>query len=165
VHLVHQGIMKITLFFCAGNLAETLGIHKISDMAGVGRRMPWTMAAFTVAALGMIGMPPMVGFVSKWFLALGGLDAHQPWVLLVLVVSTLLNAAYFLPIVYSAWFAAQASAWDHDHQGRGRHETAWALLLPPLVTALLVVLLGLFASAPFSPLQWVKLITYREYGL
>ncbi len=165
VHLVHQGIMKITLFFCAGNLAETLGIHKISEMAGVGRRMPWTMTAFTVAALGMIGMPPMVGFVSKWFLALGSLDAHQPWVLLVLVVSTLLNAAYFLPIVYSAWFAAPTAGWDHEHQVSGRRETAWALLLPPLVTALLVVLLGLFASAPFSPLQWVKLIAYREYGL
>ncbi|MDT8443245.1 MAG: proton-conducting transporter membrane subunit [Desulfuromonadales bacterium] len=165
VHLVHQGIMKITLFFCAGNLAETLGIHKISAMAGVGRRMPWTMAAFTVAALGMIGMPPMVGFVSKWFLALGGLDAHQPWVLLVLVVSTLLNAAYFLPIVYSAWFVAPAVAWPQERQGSGRRETAWALLLPPLVTALLVMLLGLFASAPFSPLQWVKLIAYREYGL
>ncbi len=165
VHLVHQGLMKITLFFCAGNLAETLGIHKISEMSGVGRRMPWTMAAFTVAALGMIGMPPMVGFVSKWFLALGGLNAHQPWVLLVLVVSTLLNAAYFLPIVYRAWFAVPAAGWDHEHLASGRRETSWALLLPPLLTALLVVLLGLFASAPFSALQWVKLIAYREYGL
>jgi NADH:ubiquinone oxidoreductase subunit 5 (subunit L)/multisubunit Na+/H+ antiporter MnhA subunit len=59
VHLVHQGLMKITLFFCAGNLAETLGIKKISEMHGVGRRMPWTMAAFTAGALGMIGVPPI----------------------------------------------------------------------------------------------------------
>jgi multicomponent Na+:H+ antiporter subunit D len=59
VHLVHQGVMKITLFFCAGNFAETLGIHKVSEMNGVGRRMPWTMLAFTIAALGMIGVPPI----------------------------------------------------------------------------------------------------------
>lgn len=164
VHLVHQGMMKITLFFCAGNLAETLGIHKISEMAGVGRRMPWSMAAFTIAALGMIGVPPTVGFVSKWYLALGSLEAHQPWVLLVLVISTLLNAAYFLPILYSAWFGTPPHAWPHEHLGSDRRETTWALLLPPLLTALLVVLLGLFASAPFSPLQWVKLIAAREYG-
>jgi multicomponent Na+:H+ antiporter subunit D len=164
VHLVHQGMMKITLFFCAGNLAETLGIHKISEMSGVGRRMPWTMAAFTVAALGMIGVPPMVGFVSKWYLALGGLEAQQPWVLLVLVASTLLNAAYYLPIVFRAWFASPTQAWPQESMHSRALETAPALLLPPLVTALLVVLLGLFASAPFTPLQWVMLIAAREYG-
>ena len=164
VHLVHQGMMKITLFFCAGNLAETLGIHKISEMSGVGRRMPWTMAAFTVAALGMIGVPPMVGFVSKWYLSLGALEAHQPWVLLVLVVSTLLNAAYFLPIVFRAWFGAAPQSWPHEHLPRGRWETTWALLMPPLVTAVLVVLLGLFAAAPISPLQWVVYIAALEYG-
>lgn len=65
VHLVHQGIMKITLFFCAGNLAETLGIHRISEMDGVGRRMPWTMAAFTIGVFGMMGVPPTAGFISK----------------------------------------------------------------------------------------------------
>lgn len=164
VHLVHQGMMKITLFFCAGNLAETLGIHKISEMSGVGRRMPWTLAAFTLGALGMIGVPPLVGFVSKWYLALGGLEAQQPWVLLVLVVSTLLNAAYFLPILYTAWFGTPPPAWPEEHLGNARRETTWALLLPPLVTAALVILLGLFAAAPFSPLQWVKLIAALEYG-
>ncbi|WP_305044733.1 proton-conducting transporter transmembrane domain-containing protein [Geoalkalibacter sp.] len=164
VHLVHQGMMKITLFFCAGNLAETLGIHKISEMSGVGRRMPWTLAAFTLGALGMIGVPPLVGFISKWYLALGALEAHQPWVLLVLVASTLLNAAYFLPILYTAWFGAPPPVWPEEHLGDARRETTWALLLPPLVTAALVVLLGLFAAAPFSPLQWVKLIAALEYG-
>ena len=77
VHLIHQGMMKITLFFCAGNLAETLGIHRISEMDGVGRRLPLTMAAFTVGAVGMIGIPPTVGFVSKWYLCLGGISAEQ----------------------------------------------------------------------------------------
>ena len=77
VHLVHQGLMKITLFFCAGNLAETLGVHKISEMNGAGRRMPWTMAAFTVGAFGMIGAPPIAGFISKWYLGLGALETGQ----------------------------------------------------------------------------------------
>jgi multicomponent Na+:H+ antiporter subunit D len=77
VHLVHQGFMKITLFFCAGNYAETLGVHKVSELAGVGRRMPWTMAAFTLAAFGMIGVPPMAGFISKWYLGLGALEAGR----------------------------------------------------------------------------------------
>jgi multicomponent Na+:H+ antiporter subunit D len=77
-HLVHQGIMKITLFLCAGVVAETLGIHRIREMAGLGRRLPLTMLAFTVAAVGMIGLPPTAGFVSKWYLGLGGLAAGEP---------------------------------------------------------------------------------------
>ena len=91
VHLVHQGIMKITLFFCAGNYAETLGIHKISEMDGVGRRMPWTTLTFTLGAFGMIGVPPLAGFISKWYLGLGALAAGMPWVLVVLAASSLLS--------------------------------------------------------------------------
>ncbi len=163
VHLVHQGVMKITLFFCAGNLAETLGIHKISEMNGVGRRMPWTMAAFTVAVFGMMGAPPLVGFISKWHLGLGALDAGQGWVLVVLAGSSLLNAAYFLPILYAAWFRPPPDRWPAEHTF-GRYETAVALLAPPLVTAFLTLALGLLASAPFSPLQWARFITSLEYA-
>ncbi len=153
VHLVHQGLMKITLFFAAGNLAETLGIHKVSELDGVGRRMPWTMAAFTVAALGMIGVPPMAGFVTKWLLGSGAIAENQWWVIGVLAGSTALNAIYFLPIVYAAWFKDPDGPWPHDH-GRGRFETHLLLLIPPVVTAVSVVLVGLLASMPFSPLDW-----------
>jgi multicomponent Na+:H+ antiporter subunit D len=107
VHLVHQGIMKITLFFCAGNYAETLGIHRVDELRGVGRRMPWTTAAFTIGALGMIGLPPTAGFVSKWYLGLGAWHGGLYWVLGVLAISTLLNAAYFLPLLHDAWFARE----------------------------------------------------------
>ncbi len=162
VHLVHQGVMKITLFFCAGNLAETLGIHKISEMNGVGRRMPWTMAAFTIGAFGMIGAPPMAGFISKWYLGLGALEAGQDWVIFVLVGSSLLNAAYFLPVLYSAWFKKPVGNWPAE-RSFGRMETAMALLIPPLITAFLSLTLGLFASAPFSALQWARFITTQEY--
>ena len=162
VHLVHQGLMKITLFFCAGNLAETLGIHKVSEMSGVGRRMPWTMTAFTIGAFGMMGAPPIAGFVSKWYLGLGALEAGQEWVVFVLAGSSLLNAAYFLPILHRAWFQEPPHAWPGEHDF-GNKETAWALLLPPLVTALMALGTGILASAPFSPLGWAQFIAQREF--
>ncbi|PKO73149.1 MAG: proton-conducting membrane transporter [Betaproteobacteria bacterium HGW-Betaproteobacteria-17] len=164
VHLVHQGIMKITLFFCAGNYAETLGIHKVSEMDGVGRRMPWTTLAFSLGAFGMIGVPPLAGFISKWYLGVGALEAGMPWVLAVLAASSLLNAAYFLPILHRAWFKPARGAWpDEQIPQRGRWETAPLLLLPPLATAAATLGVGLFAAAAFSPLSWAELIAVREY--
>jgi multicomponent Na+:H+ antiporter subunit D len=163
VHLVHQGIMKITLFFGAGNYAETLGIHRVSEMNGIGRRMPWTTAAFTVGALGMIGVPPLAGYVTKLYLQKGAVAVGEEWVVLVLGASSLLNAAYFLPILYRAWFLAPTVSWPRE-RNFGRWETHWMLLLPPLFTAALVLLAGLLAEAPFSPLAWAKIIAAREYG-
>jgi len=165
VHLVHQGVMKITLFFCAGNYAETLGVHRVSEMNGVGRRMPWTTLAFTVGALGMIGVPPVAGFVSKWYLGLGAVEAGSHWALLVLVASSLLNAAYFFPILFRAWFKEPPARWPEEPSPAGRLETSAALLWPPLITALLALAFGLFAAAPASPLEWAELIAQREYGL
>jgi multicomponent Na+:H+ antiporter subunit D len=163
VHLVHQGLMKITLFFCAGNLAEFLGIKKISEMHGVGRRMPWTMGAFTAAALGMIGIPPTVGFISKWYLGSGSIEASQHWVLLVLVASSVMNAAYFLPILAMTWFDASNDSLRVEEPRSGLKAT-WGMLLPPIVTAVLSVGTGLLAGTPFSPLQWTLLIVERAYG-
>lgn len=85
-HLIHQGIMKVTLFFCAGIFARSRNIHRIDQMDGLGRTMPVTMALFSIAALGMIGIPPMAGFVSKWYLAQGGIQAGQDWVVAVRVL-------------------------------------------------------------------------------
>ncbi len=164
VHLVHQGVMKITLFFCAGNYAETLGIHKVSEMNGVGQRMPLTTLAFSIAALGMIGIPATAGFVSKWYLGQGVLAAGMSWVLAVLAASSLLNAAYFLPILHRAWFCTphtvRAAKMNPPHAG---HETTLLLLVPPLLTASLTVLGGLLAMTDYSPLAWARLIASREY--
>ncbi len=182
-HLVHQGLMKVTLFFCAGNLNETLGIHKVSEMRGVGQRMPWTMTAFTVAALGMIGVPPMAGFITKCNLGAGAIEASQFWVLLVLAVSSLLNASYFLPILRTTWFAkargpgldrsetpaepfggASSVTWPAKRVARlPRMEAVWGLLAPPLATAVFALVAGLFAGAPISPLQWSALVVDRAY--
>ena len=163
VHLVHQGLMKITLFFCAGCWAETLGIHRIDQLDGVGRRMPWTSAAFTLSALGMIGIPPTAGFVTKWYLGTGALQAGEPWVIGVLAASALLNAAYFLPMLRRIWFAPRREQW-HEHMRAARAETSLALLLPTVIVGLLALATGVFAAMPMSPLSWAELIVLREYG-
>lgn len=163
VHLVHQGIMKITLFFCAGALAETLLIHRIDELDGVGRRMPWTMTAFTIAALGMIGVPPMAGFISKLQLGLGGIEAGQPWVIGVLALSSVLNAAYFLPLIHRAWFRPPRPEADWPPPA-GRWETSRWLLLPLLATGLLAIAAGLLAGLPLSPYGWTERIVATEYG-
>ena len=168
-HLVHQGLMKITLFFCAGNFAETLGVQRVREMDGIGRRMPLTMAAFTLCALGMIGVPPTAGFISKWYLGLGALQAGWPVILLVLVISSLLNAAYFLPLIYRGWFARPKAPWPKASSTaisrRGWQEAHWMLLLATLFTAALALIAGLFAGTGFSPLAWSELIINREFQL
>jgi len=159
VHLVHQGLMKVTLFFCAGNLAEELGVHDVHDLRGVARRMPLTMAAFTIGALGMIGIPPVAGFVTKWYLGIGALEAGEGWCVVVLLASSLLNAAYFLPIVYDAWFAEPRIVF-RDRVASA--EVRLSLLLPTLATAALSIGAGALAGFSWSPLGWAKRIASQE---
>jgi multicomponent Na+:H+ antiporter subunit D len=159
LHLVHQGLMKITLFFCAGVWAERLGVHRIDELDGIGSRMPWLGVAFTASALGMIGLPPLAGFVSKWYLGIGALAAGQLWVVAVLVTSTMLNAAYFLPLLHRLWFRPAPDSWPHQ-QVLGRAAMA-AMSVPPVLTAIASVGVSLFAGASLSPLGWVRLIVER----
>jgi len=153
VHLVHQGLMKVTLFFCAGIWGLLLGVERIDQLDGLGRRMPWVGAAFSLAALGMIGLPPLVGFISKWYLGTGALAAGYPWVLLVLISSALLNAAYFLPLVRRLWLTERAPL-ESAAVTIGRLPRL-ALVSAAVVTAALTLLLGLLATHPLSPLNWV----------
>ena len=161
-HLIHQGLMKVTLFFCAGNYAETLGVHRIDALDGAGRRMPWTSLAFSVAALGMIGIPPVAGFFSKWFLGMGAVESGNLWVLLVLVASSALNAAYFLPVIYRLWFKAQAQDWREERKP-GRLETSGWLLWPALATAFCSLAVGVLARVPFSPLSQAADVAAKAY--
>ena len=163
VHVLQQGVMKITLFFCAGNYAETLGIHRIDEMDGAGRRMPGTSVAFTIGAFGMIGAPPLAGFITKWTMGSGALAANMDWVVVVLVLSSLLNAAYFLPVLHRLWFREPGGNWPHERHW-GRLETSAWLFWPPMLTAVMTVMVGVLASLPFSPLSWAELIVLREYS-
>ncbi len=137
---------KITLFFCAGAIYVALHKTQVSEMSGLARRMPWTMAAFTVGALSLIGVPPLAGFTSKWWLAVGSIEAQQPMLLIVLLSSTLLNAAYFLPILYKAYFEVPTGG-----ESALRQEAPWMMVVPLLLTAAVTVMLGLY-SEPFLTL-------------
>jgi multicomponent Na+:H+ antiporter subunit D len=152
VHLVHQGIMKITLFFCAGIFATLLGAKRIDELDGAGRRLPWTAGAFTVAALGMIGLPPMAGFVSKWYLGAGAVAEGQLWVVAVLVTSSLLNAAYFLPVLGRLWLRPPPERWPGE--SRVGRLTLAGLVLPAVATAFSTLAFGVLAGTRASPLAW-----------
>ncbi len=140
VHIANHAFAKITLFFCAGAIYVASHKKDISDMKGLGRVMPFTFAAFGVAALSMIGVPPVGGFVSKWFLLVGAMDAAQIGIVLVLLTSTILNIGYFAPVVYSAFFGKPAD--PHAYDGVG--EAPLTMVVPLLITAALSVAVGIY---------------------
>jgi multicomponent Na+:H+ antiporter subunit D len=142
MHIATHAFGKITLFFCAGAIYAMTGEIEISRMRGIGRRMPWTMGAFAVAAISMIGLPPTAGFVSKWYVLLGALDAGQMVAVAIIVASTLLNAAYFLPIIYAAFFGAEM-----EYQRGGRGEAPTAMIAAMTTSAAIALLLFLFPGA------------------
>jgi multicomponent Na+:H+ antiporter subunit D len=136
MHIATHATMKITLFFCAGAIYINLHRENISQLNGIAKIMPWTMAAFVIGSLGLAGVPPVNGFVSKWYLAMGALEADQLVVLGIFILSGLLNAGYFFPIIHRAYF--------RKGEGLKGHKEASALMVVPLVaTALLSVLIGL----------------------
>lgn len=141
LHLASHATLKITLFFCAGALYVHFHYTRISQLDGVGRQMPWTMAAFAVGTLGLAGVPPLNGFVSKWLLCLGTLEGTpgQGLWLAVLLGSGLLNAAYFFPIVHRAFFRKPAAP---DNRG----EAPALLVVPICVVAGLSIVLGVFPN-------------------
>jgi multicomponent Na+:H+ antiporter subunit D len=144
VHVAMHAFGKITLFFCAGAIFVATGKKNISQMVGIGRRMPVTMTAFFIASLSIIGMPPCGGFISKWYLVLGSLEAHQTAILVVLLFSSLLNAAYFMPIVYRAFFCRPDEAMFKNKV----QEAPLFCVVPLVVTAVISVIL-FFYPQPF----------------
>jgi multicomponent Na+:H+ antiporter subunit D len=137
-HITNHAISKITLFFCAGSIYVSAHKTEVAETAGLAKRMPWTMAAFTIASLSLVGIPPFSGFVSKWYLALGSLERGNPWLLAVLLASSLLTAAYLGPIVYKAYFEEAKADGHHEI-----HEVPW-IVVPLVLTALASLLLGIY---------------------
>lgn len=146
LHIAAHAFGKITLFFAAGSIYTAAHKTEVSQLDGIGRSMPWTMAAFAIGALSMIGLPPAAGFVSKWYM-LSGAMAAQHWVAVAVIVgSTLLNAGYFLPIVYRAFFVAPAhDAHDHPHG-----EAPLPMVIALTVTAAATVLLFFLPEVPLA---------------
>lgn len=142
IHIANHAFSKITLFFCAGAIYVVTHKKNISEMSGLGRMMPFTFGAFALASLSMIGAPPVAGFVTKWYLLNGAWDANSMIIIAVLLVSTLLNAAYFVPIVYQGFFGKPSDS-DLKHKFAEAHPS---MVVPLSITAVISVLIGLYPA-------------------
>ncbi len=147
IHIVAHAFGKITLFFAAGAIYTAAKATELHQLRGIGRRMPITMAAFSIGAISMIGVPPTSGFVSKWYILAGAFQADNYVAIATIIASTALNAAYFLPIIYMAWFERES-----EPPVRAHGEAPWPAVLALSVTALLT-LAFFFFNGPVLELE------------
>jgi multicomponent Na+:H+ antiporter subunit D len=146
LHIAAHAFGKITLFFAAGAIYTAAHKTEVSQLNGIARRMPWTMAAFGVGTLSMIGLPPSFGFVSKWYMVSGAMQQEQWFALAVILVSTLLNASYFLPILHRAYVRPlSAEALAHPHG-----EAPFSMVLALTLTAAGTLALFFFPDVPLA---------------
>jgi len=143
MHIAAHATMKITLFFCAGAIYVNLHKENISDLNGIAKAMPWTMAAFVIGSMGLAGIPPLNGFVSKWYLVLGSLEGDMLIPVFILVISGLLNVGYFFPIIQRAYFR------EGDESLRKYGEASPFMVIPIMITAVLSLIFGIFPDLFF----------------
>lgn len=155
IHIFNHAFMKGTLFLATGAFIYKRGVRTVDDLKGIGRRMPVTMTCFTLAALSMIGFPPLCGFISKWYLGLGAVQSYNMGVyglagtivfISSLLISALLNAIYYGPIMIRGWFG------NHDsHQEEvKREDPAWPMLVPLILLGLGTLVFGIFVNLPLG---------------
>jgi len=142
-HIFSHAFMKSTMFLAAGAIILKTGKKNVKDLKGIGHKMPLTMISFTIAALAMIGIPPLNGFISKWSLSLGALEAGQPYYVLVLLISSLLNSAYYLPIINTAFFGAK-----DEQKGMPKRlaEAPLRMMMPIVILGFSCLVLSLFPT-------------------
>lgn len=145
LHLINHAVIKIVLFFCVGAIIYTTGKTDITQIRGIGKQMPITMGCFGIAAISLIGIPPSNGFVSKWYLAQGGLTAGKMIFPAILLLSALLTALYLLPVITEAFFKK-----GEDNVVK---EAPLKMLIPIVAITILIVLLGLFPNMLISFIQ------------
>jgi multicomponent Na+:H+ antiporter subunit D len=158
-HMGSHGFMKITLFFVAGAIYVKTHKENVSELDGIGRQMPLTMGAFAIGAMGLAGTPPICGFISKWYLAMGSLEAKEVVFLFVLLISALLDVAYFFPIIYNSFFKA-------PKEGTNPHfdEASMKMVVPLVITAIISLILGLFPNAFFRFFNIASMAAERILG-
>ena len=170
VHLVHHAFLKGTLFFCAGSFAHATGRRGMASLAGLAARTPVTAAAFTLATLGMIGVPPLSGFVSKWWLGVGMLESSAPATLILLLIGALLAAGYLLPVVFALYFATGVTRPPEAAPKPGVAARSFEVEhRPPLLVAISVaaaftLVLGVAASAAGFPLALARQAAATFFG-
>lgn len=157
-HLASHATLKITLFFVAGAIYVKYRYERIDELNGIGRRMPITMVAFTLASLGLVGIPPLNGFISKLYLTLGTIDGGQPVLFAILLLASLLCAGYLLPISFRAFFKASP---DKQH---GFGEASLWLVVPLCLTALLSLYLGIFPNGAVDLFNLSTRIAMSVFG-
>ncbi len=173
LHILGHALMKGTLFLAAGIIIHQTGLRNLSDLEGIAKRLPLTMTAFTLAAVSMIGIPPFIGFFSKWYLALGALQAKDAGIMSqwaaygvvgAIIFSGLLNIVYYAPILIRAWFGGPSAETAHGHEdshghgeasgkaaeAAGRAEPSWLMLAPVMVLGFGTLLLGLYVRVPYQ---------------
>jgi len=150
IHILNHALMKGMLFMVVGAVVYKTGIVNIKDMEGLGKRMPWTMAAFTVGAMSMIGFPFTVGFISKWYLATGAIGAGMWYLVPVLLVSSIMTAFYFWRVVESVYFKGRSARIDTLKSPHHSDEAPFGMVVTTLFLAALCIYFGLAASGPVS---------------
>jgi multicomponent Na+:H+ antiporter subunit D len=150
LHIAAHAVSKITLFFAAGSIHTASHKTEVSELDGIGRRMPWTMGAFAIGSLSMIGVPPTAGFLGKWFILVGAMQTAN-WIAVgVIVLSTVLNAAYFLPIVFRAFFRAPPATYGGDGYAHESGEAPLPIVLALTATAVGALALFFFPDVPLT---------------
>jgi multicomponent Na+:H+ antiporter subunit D len=165
LHLSAHALMKITLFLCAGAIYVHAHKTRVSQLDGLGRSMPWTFGAFAVGSLGLAGIPPLNGFISKWWLVSGSLESGQGLIFGIFLLSGLLNAGYFFPIVIRGFFHAPAKPGKDDHPHPVREASPW-MVVPLCLTASLAVVFGIMPDFPLPLFELARQIaeSITAYG-
>ena len=143
IHILNHALMKGGLFLVVGAVIYKTGITEINDFKGLGKKMPFSMAAFTICAFSMVGVPLTAGFVSKWYLALGALQAGK-WVMVpVILISSLLTAIYFWKVIDNIYFQ------DHETEGQAG-DVPVGMLVPTFTLASFCIIFGIAAYIPVN---------------
>ncbi|MEW6244773.1 MAG: proton-conducting transporter membrane subunit [Bacillota bacterium] len=142
LHILNHAVMKSCLFLSAGSFIHVAGVRQVRDFTGLSKTMPWTSAAFSIAALSMIGFPPLAGFASKWYLSEGAMQSGEPVFVVLMVVSSFLNAWYYLPLVGRIYSVGEDSGVKED--------IPLSMRLPVVLLAACCVVLGLFPKIPLT---------------